>query len=124
MLKECEEAPSEESLPKEGQPDGQDSGVGASMLKTSSYSISGTLESKDISIGRDEQRVLTPLPTLEPEREEIENMIVVAQDKSVGSPPISSQAISSVEDIIIVAPESSVDEIVSIQGEENTPEEA
>ena len=36
------------------------------------------LKSKDISIGRDEQRVLTPLSTLESEREEIGNMIIIA----------------------------------------------
>lgn len=123
-LEEREEAPSEESLPEEGQPDGQDSGVGASVLETSSRGTSGTLESKDASTGRDERRVLTPLPTPEPEREEIGDTIVVAQDESAGSPPRSSRAASPVGDTIIVAPESSDDEIVSIQGEENAPEEA
>ena len=78
MLEECKEASSEESLPKEGQPDGQDLGVGASILETSLYDTSRTLESKDTSIGRDKRRVLTPLSTLEPEREEIENIIIVA----------------------------------------------
>ena len=36
------------------------------------------LKSKDVSIGRDERRVLTLLPTLESEREEMRETIVVA----------------------------------------------
>ena len=50
----------------------------AFILETSLYSISRTFELKDISIRRDERRVLTSLPTLELEREEIEDTIVVA----------------------------------------------
>ena len=48
------------------------------MLETSLYNISRILKSKDISIERDERRVLTSLPTLEPEREEIKDIIIVA----------------------------------------------